>query len=163
MNSHKALRVRRILKWSGLFLFCCSLCAFGISTVRTFSASLDINGNTWQAVFHRGGCQIWVHQGKRSGSPFYINSPGYDLPFIYPGDMHYVVNGKDAAIGTLVTPWLPLTLVAVPTLFLWWKDRALPPGLCTHCRYNLTGNTSGICPECGTVIAKENVRPKGVP
>ncbi|UCC29747.1 MAG: hypothetical protein JSU86_16270 [Phycisphaerales bacterium] len=27
-------------------------------------------------------------------------------------------------------------------------------GLCRRCGYNLTGNVSGICPECGTKIAK---------
>ncbi|MBN2446776.1 MAG: hypothetical protein JXO22_08620 [Phycisphaerae bacterium] len=33
-------------------------------------------------------------------------------------------------------------------------SRALPegPGYCTNCGYNLTGNVSGICPECGTTI-----------
>lgn len=25
-------------------------------------------------------------------------------------------------------------------------------GLCVKCAYNLTGNTSGVCPECGTAI-----------
>ena len=25
-------------------------------------------------------------------------------------------------------------------------------GLCVECRYNLTGNVSGVCPECGTKI-----------
>lgn len=24
-----------------------------------------------------------------------------------------------------------------------------PPGHCSHCGYNLTGNVSGVCPECG--------------
>ena len=28
------------------------------------------------------------------------------------------------------------------------------PGNCKHCDYNLTGNTSGRCPECGNVIKK---------
>lgn len=28
-------------------------------------------------------------------------------------------------------------------------------GLCVTCRYNLTGNVSGICPECGTPIRRE--------
>lgn len=27
------------------------------------------------------------------------------------------------------------------------------PGVCTACGYNLTGNTSGVCPECGTPVA----------
>lgn len=26
-------------------------------------------------------------------------------------------------------------------------------GRCLHCHYNLTGNTSGVCPECGTAVA----------
>jgi RNA polymerase-binding transcription factor DksA len=27
--------------------------------------------------------------------------------------------------------------------------------VCLHCRYDLTGNTSGICPECGRPIPEE--------
>ncbi len=26
------------------------------------------------------------------------------------------------------------------------------PGRCRNCGYNLTGNTSGVCPECGTAL-----------
>ena len=29
-----------------------------------------------------------------------------------------------------------------------WRD-----GLCVHCGYDLTGNESGVCPECGTTTA----------
>ncbi len=29
-----------------------------------------------------------------------------------------------------------------------------PPGHCQKCGYNLTGNVSGVCPECGTKIEK---------
>ncbi|HXE55512.1 MAG TPA: hypothetical protein VN541_20985 [Tepidisphaeraceae bacterium] len=31
-------------------------------------------------------------------------------------------------------------------------------GLCRECGYNLTGNTSGVCPECGAVIAPPATR-----
>jgi hypothetical protein len=27
-----------------------------------------------------------------------------------------------------------------------------PPGYCRECGYDLTGNVSGVCPECGTPI-----------
>jgi hypothetical protein len=30
--------------------------------------------------------------------------------------------------------------------------------ICIHCGYDLTGNTSGICPECGTPIPKGSFR-----
>lgn len=29
-------------------------------------------------------------------------------------------------------------------------------GFCACCQYNLTGNTSGVCPECGTKIADKS-------
>ena len=29
-------------------------------------------------------------------------------------------------------------------------DMTVCTGHCRKCHYNLTGNTSGICPECGT-------------
>ena len=35
-----------------------------------------------------------------------------------------------------------------PVLRNWRRKR----GLCTGCSYNLTGNESGVCPECGTKI-----------
>ena len=31
-----------------------------------------------------------------------------------------------------------------------WYGRKFPPGHCVKCGYNLTGNVSGRCPECGT-------------
>ena len=34
-------------------------------------------------------------------------------------------------------------------------------GSCHHCGYNLTGNTSGVCPECGTAINPPG--PSGLP
>jgi predicted RNA-binding Zn-ribbon protein involved in translation (DUF1610 family) len=31
------------------------------------------------------------------------------------------------------------------------------PPRCAKCGYNLTGNVSGVCPECGTPIARHHV------
>ena len=40
---------------------------------------------------------------------------------------------------------------AVPTWRARWEARwRYPQGHCQTCGYNLTGNTSGVCPECGT-------------
>lgn len=43
--------------------------------------------------------------------------------------------------GAFFVPWL--------VLFVTTRKR-IPPGHCKRCGYNLTGNTSGTCPECGT-------------
>jgi hypothetical protein len=39
-------------------------------------------------------------------------------------------------------------------------ERVLDPMLCRGCSYNLTGNISGICPECGRPLDAEQ-RPSG--
>ncbi len=47
--------------------------------------------------------------------------------------------------------WAPLLVIAVPTAMLFWRDRRrIAPGHCRKCDYNLRGNVSGVCPECGT-------------
>ncbi len=33
-----------------------------------------------------------------------------------------------------------------------WRGLRLRRGLCVECGYNLTGNVSGVCPECGTPV-----------
>ena len=51
-----------------------------------------------------------------------------------------------------VPHWLFAVLFALPTAILWYRDRRPPKGHCQNCGYNLTGNVTGICPECGEPI-----------
>ncbi len=45
--------------------------------------------------------------------------------------------------------WVFFVIIGSPTFWLWHLDRRRPaPGTC-KCGYDLTGNTSGRCPECG--------------
>jgi hypothetical protein len=46
--------------------------------------------------------------------------------------------------------WLLLAVGVVPTARLWLRNGPYPRGCCHKCGYNLTGNVSGVCPECGT-------------
>lgn len=46
--------------------------------------------------------------------------------------------------------WIVFMIVIVPTMAFWYWSRLPRPGYCIKCGYNLTGNTSGICSECGT-------------
>jgi len=50
-------------------------------------------------------------------------------------------------------PWLVLSAFGALTAFLWWYDRCrVRPGQCRRCGYDLTGNVSGRCPECGAAM-----------
>jgi len=70
----------------------------------------------------------------------------------------------------VVSIWIPLTLsVALgtyPTIAFIrgpardWRQRCRRrKGLCINCAYDLTGNESGVCPECGTEIKNEIENP----
>ena len=54
-------------------------------------------------------------------------------------------------VNLLVAPFL--TAVTMTVVTLWYmRQRKREPPFCSVCSYNLTGNTSGTCPECGTKI-----------
>ncbi len=42
-----------------------------------------------------------------------------------------------------------LVLLCLPAGALLRRDPPPPRGHCQSCAYNLTGNVSGVCPECG--------------
>lgn len=47
--------------------------------------------------------------------------------------------------------WWFLLAALIPTLLAWRKQRRpYPPGHCRKCGYNLKGNVTGKCSECGT-------------
>lgn len=57
--------------------------------------------------------------------------------------------------------WLPflLTLLAIAILVI-RNRRRIPVGHCPQCRYDLTGNTSGVCPECGLAVPPRQQKSK---
>jgi hypothetical protein len=55
-----------------------------------------------------------------------------------------------------IFPALPAASVAL----WWWSRRNYPAGHCQRCGYNLTGNVSGACSECGATIADLHGAPK---
>ena len=49
--------------------------------------------------------------------------------------------------------WLPAALFGAFGRSMLRRAYAIPEGHCKKCRYNLEGNVSGVCPECGTAVA----------
>jgi len=55
--------------------------------------------------------------------------------------------------GVVAIPlWIPTALAVIVFVYFYRKARH-KPGHCRKCEYNLTGNESGVCPECGTKFA----------
>lgn len=46
--------------------------------------------------------------------------------------------------------WIPFVTCCTIAAVVHRHVRKPKPGTCAKCGYNLTGNTSGACPECGT-------------
>ncbi len=61
---------------------------------------------------------------------------------------------KSGAFELQLPLWILFVIAASATVVLWWRDRPIPPGHCQHCGYNLTGNVSGRCPECGQAVPR---------
>jgi hypothetical protein len=57
-------------------------------------------------------------------------------------------------------PWIgaALVLLALPVVYRKWRPKVVDAGRCRRCNYDLTGNQSGVCPECGEPTPAEAVR-----
>lgn len=71
------------------------------------------------------------------------------VPVVWPW-----LTGARPHIGVVISFWA-LLFVLVTAAF-WRFDRIVArepnSGYCAHCGYDLTDNTSGVCPECGESI-----------
>lgn len=74
-----------------------------------------------------------------------------------------LIPDNDSPRDVLLRVVIPLIVSAVPaSLALWWICRDRRPvdaRICPECGYNLTGNVTGRCPECGTAIAIPIIAP----
>lgn len=61
------------------------------------------------------------------------------------------VRGTTYGRWFIIPLWIPLLLAGLGTAWRFRRDRPPPLGHCQACGYDLTGNVSGVCPECGGV------------
>jgi hypothetical protein len=90
--------------------------------------------------------------------------PGYDawdhagwLPtlrkFLIPSRNFFRITHCKLHFPLITFPLLILVPIGIVTILLWYLDRRRSqPGHCEDCGYDLTGNVSGRCPECGAEI-----------
>jgi hypothetical protein len=90
--------------------------------------------------------------------------PGWPVKvYLYPGQVRvkFLTDAPNSSYPNgdygVNLPWLPIPALIVLTAgCLALTYLRLPvrrgPGDCVRCGYSLIGNTSGVCPECGTTI-----------
>jgi len=139
-------RKRRVGKWVATGLLLATLVGWVVSSLWTFGR---INGEGGVTVILADGGVTFAHGLRFPGFPrLWVSSSrpvkwGWGLP-------HVVARPQGHHVWV---PFWSFVLFSVSVAgYLWWKDRRFPTGLCLHCGYNLTGNTSGVCPECGESI-----------
>jgi hypothetical protein len=157
-------RTQRVLKWVGTLL-CLPILAVWVASVRwtcVWNTVVPYGRQGVPAIRQFGverGCFKWWlnsgHGGRIGQSWRYLGRRITREPVVWTPDSWNEMSTLGVR-GLFVPLWIPLAIVAVPTAFLWWFDRhRIRPGHCPKCGYNLTGNVSGICPECGTPVKRE--------
>lgn len=135
-------RLRRIIKWGGTL----ASVAMTFLIISPWCISWSSGGGHCRIAAGAGGAGVgWCSQQACCFLP--------GLSYEHCDELNprtWWFDYYDGSVSYLHLPlWVPLLLVALPTAFLWWRDRRVPPGHCLQCGYDLTGNTSGVCPECG--------------
>ena len=143
-------RVRRVGKWVGLVTCGLTLAVYA-ATLWCYIAWND--RHLRRTIFFQAGsvAVFWfTYADSTARTTRFAGKPGWEIsrsesPF------HWwpVFSGASALSGVYVPLWMPFLAVAIPTAFLWHRDRRPPPGHCQRCGYDLTGNVSGRCSECG--------------
>ncbi len=156
--THQRSRLRRVVKWAGLAICLLMILVFGAAEFRSFG----YKGDTWFVASWRGSlatgwCSQWP--GWSAGEGWFINTPWPDHLDIFIAPLVKPVSTGGNIF--LVPHGLLLPVVALATAFVWWRDRPPPKGHCQSCGYELTGNVSGVCPECGDQIPERTRRRMG--
>ena len=128
--------------------------AFGV--IRAYELSVGtVDGSPPPVVWVRKSrlADDAVRQKMALPLPRYLNREiqvgGYGVA--YSADAEGIIQAE-----LRIPYWPPAVLFALlPGVWIWgWIGRRGSVGpRCRRCRYNLTGNTSGVCPECGEAVA----------
>jgi len=129
-------------KWfspsDGLVSVCTSRGSFSLGVMRTLPSETRVARSDYGALGF--GYREWA-------APF---ATGYDP------DRQRIVTSYCHHHELTFPLWAAvLATASIPCLSLrkaWQRRRWLRTGSCGRCGYNLTGNTSGVCPECGIPV-----------
>lgn len=101
--------------------------------------------------------EYWYEPGLFiSSDALRMSQPAYSYNWSYGALWPEFTWGGESLGGDThlsVPLWMPLALIGLPTARLWWRDRRRGrAGCCAACGYDLTGNVTGRCSECGAEV-----------
>lgn len=133
--------LRAFILWSGTALCLLIAAAFVVSAFRPIILAIPDVG--WIAVSGGSVAQandnsVWLTIALLDRS---------DFPSLASWNAWYWSPLRVAPIYSV------FLMVAVPTLLVWRFVPKYPRGQCRRCGYDLTGNVSGVCPECGSKVS----------
>ena len=144
-------RVWRVGKWVGVAACALIVAMWGWSVA--VNSNNDIEYFAGSQMQLKAGRLIWRGLPRLPGTHiFYIHGGFQRAGFCWPW-----IGRNYFRQRVIVMPlWIPFVFAAIPTAVLWYGDRRrIPAGHCQRCRYDLTKNESGRCPECGVRFARE--------
>jgi len=129
------------IAWS---ISCASFAAW--SPTQSTSIRLTHGGLVWVTMPH-GVPPEAEYPRTRQWLPGIDEGMSFDVTL--PGPETMTVSVRYITRSTFLPLWVPALTFVIPTVLLWYRDRRPPKGHCQNCGYNLTGNVTGVCPECG--------------
>ena len=143
-------RLLRVAKWGGVVVCAVLMATWAVSTRWVVAyhgshrSSAVMNGEFvafWLA--EEKVPRWWFNRLDDAHSTYGFTLPSYVRSAVLLDDKTTPRSTKFS-----VPIWMPLVLSVGLTTYIIWIDRPPKPGHCP-CGYNLTGNVSGVCPECG--------------
>ncbi len=145
----KSRKVLRIVKWAVAACCLILLVAWPLSPTRVFGYAGDLGA----FLFDHGTIGVGhIVAARGAALPGFTWGPGY--PSRWLGEFSFSFSrATSTSVPTWfakVPIWFALSISAALTALLFYLDRKrIPPGHCQSCGYDLTGNVSGVCSECG--------------
>ena len=145
-------RHNRVARW--IFRLGVAVCVLLVAaTVVSFwrAAKVSVAGGT--VILGGGSVYLFLlplePPGVRIGPTI-----GTYIPWTTKTRMALPTRGGPDTMTTVYTypTWWFLLAAMMPTVLAWRKLRRPLPGHCRKCGYDLTGNVTGKCSECGTEI-----------
>ncbi len=150
------LRLRTYTLWTGTLLSVLIAAAFvasgwwylGVQLPTGNGPGVGVNGGVFIVTLFQAWGELWVLADSVTARP-----GGFQPAPVWQWWNVWEL-GPSGARYVFVPLYAVFLAVAIPTLLFWrFGRKPIKPGHC-RCGYDLTGNTSGVCSECGSEIGR---------